>query len=242
MFQSTDTIARIMKRHPGAARVFERHRMDYCCGGGTTLETACAERGEAVDDLMRELEALLQPAGEAADPSALPLAELVDHIESTHHAYLREELPRLDAMTDRVAQVHGLHDPRLLEVRDTWRTVSDTMAAHLEKEERILFPMIRSLEKTDPADGAPASHCGSVANPVAQMEREHDEMEEGIARLRELTDGYIPPSWACATYRAMIEALLGFEADTLVHTAKEEGLLFLRATRIERALAGAPED
>jgi regulator of cell morphogenesis and NO signaling len=142
-------------------------------------------------------------------------------------------------MTDRVARVHGARDPRLSAVRDTWRAVSETMAAHLEKEERILFPMIRSLGETD---GAPAFHCGSVANPVAQMEREHDEMEEGIARLRELTDGYIAPSWACATYRAMIEALMMFEADTLVHTAKEEGLLFLRATQVERALAGATED
>jgi iron-sulfur cluster repair protein YtfE (RIC family) len=28
------------------------------------------------------------------------LTELADHIEATHHAYLREELPRLDAMIE----------------------------------------------------------------------------------------------------------------------------------------------
>jgi regulator of cell morphogenesis and NO signaling len=241
MFQPTDTIARILKRHPAASRIFERHNMDYCCGGGATLEAACAERGEEAADLIRELDALLAPADAAPDPAKLSLSELADHVEATHHAYLREELPRLDAMTDRVARVHGARDPRLVEVRDAWRAISGTMAEHLEKEERILFPMIRSLEGGAASGDAPAFHCGSVSNPVAQMEREHDEMEEGIARLRGLTDGYIAPSWACATYRAMIEALMMFEADTLVHTAKEEGLLFLRAAQLERALAGATD-
>lgn len=241
MFQPTDTIARVLKRYPAASRVFERHNMDYCCGGGATLEAACAERGEEAADLIRELDALLAPAGSAPDPGSLSLTELADHIEATHHAYLREELPRLDAMTDRVARVHGARDPRLVEVRDAWRAVSGTMAAHLEKEERILFPMIRGLEAKG-EDGPPAFHCGSVSNPVGQMEREHDEMEEGIARLRGLTDGYAAPSWACATYRAMIEALMMFEADTLVHTTKEEGLLFPRAAQAERALTGATED
>jgi regulator of cell morphogenesis and NO signaling len=241
MFQTTDTIARIMKQHPAAARVFERHRMDYCCGGGATLADACAERGEDVEALVRELDELLAPKSASADPAEMSLSDLTDHIEATHHAWLREEMPRLDAMTDRVARVHGARNPRLDEIRDVWRGVSETMQAHLAKEEQILFPMIRSLEAADPAEGAPAFHCGSVANPVMQMEREHDAIEDGIARLRELTDGYIAPAWACGTYRAMIEALMAFEADSLVHAAKEEGLLFLRATMAERALAGIPE-
>lgn len=235
MFQSTDTVTRILRLHPATARVFERHGMDYCCGGNTSLEAACAGRGLETAALIRELEDIVAPAGSGPDLASLSLSELAAHIEATHHAYLREELPRLDAMTERVALVHGHRNSRLEVIRDIWHGVSAVMSAHLDKEEQILFPMVRALE--DAAE-TPSFHCGSIANPVAQMEREHDEIEEGIGRLRELTDGYAAPPWACGTYRAMIEGLARFEADTMLHTFKEENGLFPRAVERERALAG----
>jgi len=37
-----------------------------------------------------------------ADAAAMSLTELADHIEQTHHVYLRSELPRLAAMTGEV--------------------------------------------------------------------------------------------------------------------------------------------
>ena len=236
-FQPTDTIARILKQHPAAARVFERYGMDYCCGGGATLEKACTERGANTAELLRDLEEVVSPAQDGPDLGSLTLSALADHIESTHHAYLREELPRLDAMTARVAMVHGARNPRLVAIRDTWHEVSETLSAHLDKEEKILFPMVRELEAAQ--KGVLSYHCGSVTNPVTQMEHEHVEIEEAIVRLRELTEGYIAPAWACGTYRAMLEALARFEADTLQHTHKEETWLFPRAVERERMLAHA---
>lgn len=231
MFQPTDTITRILKEHPAAARVFERNGIEFCCAGGATLEEASGDRGIPTEILLADLEALFAPQADHGCAAELPLPALVSHLEESHHAYVREELPRLDAMTARVAAVHGARDSRLNAVRGVWAGLSATMAAHLEKEERILFPMIRALED----DSAPIDfHCGSVANPIAQMEREHRDIEEAIARLHALTDGYAPPAWACGTYRAMLEALARFESDTLEHTLKEEVHLFPRAAARER--------
>src|SRR5690606_28111260 len=130
--QPTDTITRILKQYPAAARVFERHGMEYCCSGVTTLADACAERGTDITEVIRDLEELLTPASEGPDPSILSATELVEHIKSTHHAYLGEEIPRLDAMTERVAMVHGGRNPRLQEVRDTWGEVALLVKAHME--------------------------------------------------------------------------------------------------------------
>ncbi|MCD6023651.1 MAG: iron-sulfur cluster repair di-iron protein [Fibrobacteria bacterium] len=233
-FQVTDTIARILKVCPETSRVFEKAGMDYCCGGGVSLEAACKERRLDTAALLTELEACAGIEHASEDVSTLSLAGLADHIESTHHAYLRAELPRLLAMTEKVAMVHGGKESRLLRVHDTFTLLARELSEHLDKEEQILFPMVRQL---DGGAEASAFHCGSVANPVAQMEREHDEAESSISELRALTDGYVPPKWACGTYRAMLSGLARFEGDLLIHIYKESTLLFPRAVFREQALS-----
>lgn len=226
MFHPHDTITRILREHPAAARVFERHGMDYCCAGGTTLEAACLERGTSVDALITDLEELLAPAGAGPELDSLTLPDLVEHIRSTHHAYLREELPRLDAMTERVALVHGNRNPRLQAVHETWTEVALLAKAHLEKTERFLFPV---LEKSaDPS----APEAGN-ARVRAETVKEGEWLTEGIGRLRELTESYIAPPWACGTYRAMLEALARFETDTLAHLRTEQTRLFPRIPQDE---------
>jgi regulator of cell morphogenesis and NO signaling len=234
-FQATDTIARILKASPETSRVFEKAGMDYCCGGGVSLEAACEERGLDAAALLNELEACAGIDGASGENvSALSLTRLADHIESTHHAYLRAELPRLLAMTEKVAMVHSGKNPRLLRVHETFALLARELSEHLDKEEQILFPMVRQL---DNGGEAPAFHCGSVANPVAQMEREHDEAEASISELRALTDGYVPPKWACGTYRAMLSGLARFDGDMLIHIYKESTMLFPRAVFREQELS-----
>jgi regulator of cell morphogenesis and NO signaling len=168
------------------------------------------------------------------DAASMSLAALADHIEQTHHAYLRSELPRLDAMTQKVASVHGEHDPRLWQVRETFVALFEEMFSHMMKEERILFPMVRKIEASSIA---PVFHCGSIAHPIHQMESEHEQAGSALERLRELTDGYAPPNWACNTYRAMLEALARLERDMHQHVHKENNVLFPRALVMEREKA-----
>ena len=39
------TLRELVLEIPGAARIFEKYRIDYCCGGKHSLEAACWERG-----------------------------------------------------------------------------------------------------------------------------------------------------------------------------------------------------
>jgi len=158
------------------------------------------------------------------------LTALADHIEATHHAYLRTELPRLCTLTSKVASVHGDKDVRLAAVRDTLAALAAEMGQHMLKEERILFPMIRQL---DASESVPAFHCGSLANPIGQMELEHDQAGAALVQLRALTDGFNPPEWACNTYRAMLDALAHLEQDLHQHVHKENNILFPRAIELE---------
>jgi len=231
-FQLDNTVGSIVRDHPALSRLFEQVKVDYCCGGQTTLDEACRQRGIDPQAFLAELE---DYAAAEATPEVklgeLSLTELADHIERIHHAYLHEELPRLEKMVKKVAAVHGEKEPRLEQIKDTFLALSAELATHLMKEEQVLFPIIRQMEASNPL---PSFHCGTVVNPISRMEIEHDEAGAALAQLRQLTDDFTPPAWACNTYRALFDALLTFEQDMHQHIHKENNVLFPQAVLLER--------
>lgn len=228
----TDTIGDMVARRPALSQAFERAGIDYCCGGKKTLEEACREKGIDPSAFLSTLEEAMQPGGKeaAVDAVAMSLADLADHIEQKHHAYLRSELPRLGRMMEKVVSVHGDREPRLHQLRETFLALSAELSNHMLKEERILFPMVRQLEASDEA---PIFHCGTLANPIRQMEREHEQAGSALEELRGLTDGYTSPEWACDTYRLLLNGLADLGRDLHQHIHKENNVLFPKALAME---------
>ena len=160
------------------------------------------------------------------------MTELCDHIEQTHHAYLRTELPRLGQMIDKVVNAHGASHPKLHEVQRVFAALCAELEPHMFKEERILFPAIRQLEQSA---ATPSFPFGTVANPINVMEHEHDNAGAALSELRTLTADYVPPDDACNTYRAMLDGLRELETNMHQHVHKENNILFPRAIEHEGA-------
>jgi regulator of cell morphogenesis and NO signaling len=234
--RSENTVGAIVASRPALSRVFEEAGIDYCCGGKKTLGDACRDKGIDVRLILSALEQYESSERDDSlvDAASMSLTELADHIEETHHAYLRGEFPRLIRLAEKVASAHAGKDPRLNGVRDMLLTLAGELSSHMMKEEHVLFPFVRRLE----ASKSPvAFHCGSVANPIRQMELEHQDAGDALAKLRELTDDYTPPEWACNTYRAMLDALAHLERDMHQHVHKEDNVLFPRAMEREAELS-----
>jgi regulator of cell morphogenesis and NO signaling len=230
------TVGELVVERPSRARVFEKLGIDYCCGGKKPLGSAIRERGLDAGEVLAELEKEQRAAAEPAERNwaTASMTDLCDHIESTHHAYLKQELPRLEFLTAKIASRHGEHRPALLEVHSVFRLLKEELESHMMKEERILFPLCRRL---DTADVLPPSHCGSVGNPIAVMVREHEDAGDALSRIRELTEGYSLPADACNTYRATFDSLRQLERDMHQHVHKENNILFPKAVRAEALLS-----
>jgi regulator of cell morphogenesis and NO signaling len=227
------TLGDLVTMHPELARELEQRHLDYCCGGGVTLADACATAGL---DATRVVDELAAAADQPSVPewSTLGASALAAHIVATHHRYLWDELPRLDALAVKVLSVHGERHLELATILETLRALRADLEPHLVKEERVLFPMITQLDRGD----APASfHCGSIENPIAVMLAEHDAAGELLDRLRELTGDYTPPADACASYTALFEGLRRLEEDTHEHVHKENHRLFPLAVELEAGVS-----
>jgi regulator of cell morphogenesis and NO signaling len=223
------------------AAVFEQHGIDFCCGGGVTLEEACARKGIEAEAVRRELEELASaPAGMNPRFERWELDALVEHIVTSHHAFVKGAIPVLMAHTAKVASVHGGRHPEVVEIYELMRAVAEEMTSHMQKEELMLFPYIKALAKsmregTEP----PRAPFGSVANPIRMMESEHSSAGGAMERIRELTNGFRPPEDACTTYRVSFQELAQFERDLHVHVHLENNILFPRAIEMEGAVVGA---
>lgn len=233
VFQVSDTVGDMVARFPKLSLVFDEAGIDFCCGGKNTLDEACREKGLDSNVFLSTLEnSVLKSEGESVvDAAGMSLTELVDHIEQTHHAYLRSEFPHLDKLTAKVESVHGGRNPRIHQIREMLLALTAELSSHMMKEERILFPMVRQL---DESETAPSFHCGSLANPIRQMESEHIQAGSALEKIRNMADDYTSPDWACTTYRAMLDALLRLERDLHLHIHKENNVLFPRALEMEK--------
>lgn len=229
------TLGAIAAAWPESMRVFDRFGLDYCCGGGRTLGEACRaaeiDAGAVLEAVAREN----TPRQEAPERhwQEATMTELADHIERKHHAFVREALGRLEKSLPRVVAAHGARHPELRELHETVTKFGEEMCDHMVREERVLFPWLRRLERPSEITSGPP---WSVKRPISCMEHDHEDAGRALERMRALTNGFVAPPDACATYRSVLDTLRDLERDTHRHIHKENNILFPAGVRAEQQL------
>lgn len=220
------TVGELVRAVPARARLFENLNIDYCCGGKIPLAEACRKKNLDPVTVLAMLPAFDQAGDSAlANPDRMTLTELCDHVVAAHHDWLREELPRLDFMTRKVAAVHGEHEPRLHEIRRVFEAFQAEIVAHTSEEEAQVFPAIRQLE----AGGRHPAAAETLRTAFAKLESEHTAAGAALEQFSRLSDHYTPPEWACNTFRALFDTLARLERNMHQHVHKENNVLFPRA-------------
>lgn len=222
------TVGELVAERPGRSRIFQAFGIDFCCQGQRTLREACERKGIAAESAIQQLEAeMAKETVPAENPADLPTHELTEYIVRTHHGFLRRELPRLSAMSARVAQVHGGHTPSLIRLFETFQGLHDELSSHIRKEEEVLFPIVAAMSqgKTSPIP---------LDGPIGCMMHEHEDAGAALRRLRELSHDFNPPADACNTYRALFAGLRDLEEDLHRHIHLENSVLFPRAQAFAR--------
>lgn len=232
------TVRDIAANSLAAVRVFEKFGIDYCCGGKRPLADVCREKGYDAASIQGELDAAMAAASDAErDWSASPLSVLIEHIVTTHHEYLRQELPAIEQRLEKVYRVYNQrYGPTLTGLPEVFDGLKAELETHLMKEERILFPAIVAFENAiSIGQPLPRTPFGTVANPIHMMEDEHESAGQALARIRQITADFAVPEYGCVTYKALMSGLDELERDLHMHIHLENNILFPRAERLEAA-------
>jgi regulator of cell morphogenesis and NO signaling len=232
------TVGDVVARHPETLPVFERLGIDYCCGGGRRLDEAASASGLGWQDVSAQVgAAIAASAGSKTEPSWADahLTDLMGHIVARYHEKLRELLPMLSQMGDKVVAAHGDRHPEVRRVASTFAALRTELESHMMKEEHVLFPFVEQLES-----GLGHRHpmLGHIASPIAMMEREHDNAGAALASLRATTSSYTAPPDGCTTFRGYYDQLAVLERELHEHIHLENNILFPRAAALEVRVMG----
>lgn len=205
------SIGQIAVQLPGATAIFRRLKLDFCCGGHLSLRQATADKNLDLGAVEAELSALQRPA---VLPGVTEPVALIDHILTRYHAVHREQLPELIRMASRVELVHRDNPQVPAGLAQTLEAMEQELLSHMEKEEQILFPMLKS-------GGNPF-----VTQPISMMRTEHVDHGAMLEKVLALTQDATPPQGACNTWRALYAGIAQFNDDLINHIHLENNVLF----------------
>ena len=233
------TIGEIVASDFRTAAVFSKHGIDFCCKGQRSISEVCEKNNLNPNSLTQELnEVMNNKGGESIDYKSWPLDLLADYVEKKHHRYVEEKTPTLIQFLNKLCKVHGGTHPELFEITELFTGSAQDLAAHMKKEELILFPFIRKMAEAKAQNRDIATpHFGTVENPVEMMKHEHEVEGDRFRQIAALTDNYTPPADACNTYKVTFAMLEEFEKDLHTHIHIENNIMFPRAIELEKTFA-----
>lgn len=229
---SSLTLAQIVNNNHQAASVFEKYHLDFCCKGKRSLEQACTEQQLSLEEVTGDLENIFTKGNSCSiiNFEKMSLTQLADYIVQTHHAYVKNEMPQIQAYLHKVSSKHGDRHPELNKIFQTFNAVKEEMEGHMKKEELVLFPRIKELQKLIDNENANIQlNITYLQSPITVMEQEHDHAGSLLNDIRILSNDYTPPQDACTTYRLSFAALKAFELDLHQHVHLENNILFPKA-------------
>jgi len=229
------TVGEIVARDFRAAAIFQRFGIDFCCGGRQSIADAAAAKGVTLPSLVAELQQLDTPSTSPVEQGSC--ADLIAHIVSVHHGYLRGALPSIGGYLQKLVAVHGERHPELAPIEQRFTAVREELDAHMYKEEHILFPLIEQMERASEGR-APVPAGPPIEAIVHVMESEHVDAGAGLVDMRALSQGYETPADGCTTYGVCYAALAEFESDLHRHIHLENNILFPRAVALDARVRG----
>lgn len=227
MFNVNQRLGEIVTKFPRAADIFKEYNVDFCCGGNRQLKIALEEQGideaEILERLNSAYEFSVNMKENTTDWTSLSTSDLIDHIVSTHHAYLYEELPAISELTAKILRAHGSRHAELSKVHRMFNSLKMELEEHLIKEEEVLFPMLKKCEKA-PSDELVAE----IRRTIQETEDEHTGAGDILKELRNITNNYEVPEDGCRTYKITFERIQELESDLFQHIHLENNILFER--------------
>lgn len=217
-----------------AAGIFKEFGIDFCCGGGVSLKKACEKKNLDIENVVSKLN-LLQSVNVSPDQNfnAWEPGFLIDHIEETHHNFVRTKTIEITAYAEKVVSVHGERHPENIAIYEKFVALTRELLNHLEAEEERVFPLIRTIfEARMRGETISEELIDSLRKELVLMEDDHEEAGNVMKEIRELSNQFTPPADACRTYEILYLNLAGFEEDLHKHVHLENNILFKKAEQL----------
>ncbi|HET8865625.1 MAG TPA: hemerythrin domain-containing protein [Gracilimonas sp.] len=203
-----------------------------------TLMEVCTTGQRNEDEVIKEIERLKQGA-EFDYPEGIfswSPELVIRYLEEEHHNYTCSLISDAEDYGERAWDVHGTQYPELNQVKWYVQKLKKKLEMHLNFEEQKFFPkMLKFFEMNgETKDGT----VQSLKKQTEIIEKDQEEIEYFIQRIRDLTDNFTPPKEACTTFRLLYFTLQKLDEDLEKHHFLEEQYVLSKLkTKLENIIS-----
>jgi regulator of cell morphogenesis and NO signaling len=233
------TLGEIVAKQNNLVPVLEKYNLDYCCRGKRTLQKACEENHVDITTVLNELENIPVQRTAIQKPfTEMTAEELISHILVHHHYYVKQIVPQIQQHLAKLKEKHADKFEWINTGVETFNLLQQELLQHMQKEETVLFPRIKEVEKCY-NENSDTTSTKNILEPIMVMESEHAEAGALMERLKTITNNYTPAQTACTTHRITLTELKEFEENLHQHVHLENNILFPNAIKMYNEMKAA---
>lgn len=233
-------VGEIVSKDYRTADVFKKFGIEYCCGAKRTLQQACEMNGLNAREVETELNNVIRNIRipSTLDFNEWPVDFLVDYIQKLHHSYLKQAFPDVLQQLERFVPGHKNKYPHVVQVWDTVKEIYKHLTAHIDAEEKTIFPYIRQVNNALKNNADYGSLLvRTLRKPIDKtIINERGELRKLLYELRLNSNSYSIEGATCLSYKVIMQKIQEIDNDLAQYIYIEYSVLLPKVTRIENEL------
>ncbi len=227
------TVAEIVTENVGADHVFSKYKIDFCCGGGVTLEAACIESGVKFEDIKNEIEAIKNSISRDSNLSDKDVISLLNYAKNVYHKYINQNVPELLLLANKVAEVHGTHNPEVIEINRLFKSIDIVLSQMLKTAQLKLYPVIEEMvELNSNKIKISKNQIQIFTSAVQHIEIAQKLIGNTFKGIANLSSNYKTPENACNSFVLLYKKLNEMEHELHKYMHFEKNILLSKALEL----------
>jgi len=228
-----DTVAEVVSKNVGSDHVFSKYKIDFCCGGGDSLEKACKESGVSFETLKLEIESVKNNIVGDSRLDQLDLNSALKRTVDVHHKYFKTVIPELYPLASKVAEVHGKQHPEVVEINILLSKIISEITEQLAVEVNTLFPFVeKHIHEKEGGTLLEESVKDILKLSIRNIETSHSLVVDLFKTIANLSSNYSIPEGACNSFKLLYEKLNSFEHELHKYIHFEKNMLFPKLLKL----------
>lgn len=226
-------VAEGVSKNLGSDHVFSKYKIDFCCGGGMTLEAACKESGVVFEILKEEIETINCKILGTLNIKDVEIPALIDQAKDTYHAYISDALFEILPFAAKVAEVHGTENKEVVEINELAKGINEVTTQMLKNSILSLYPIINEIVAlSEKSEEVSIELLQDFQKAISRNEISQSLIGESFKEISNLSSNYSTPENTCNSYQFLYKTLKELQHQTHNYMHFEKNVLIPKALKI----------
>jgi len=226
------TVADVVSKNLGSDHIFSKYNIDFCCGGGDTLEKACKESGVEFEVLKAEIESINNKISGTSNMNDADIPSLINQAKDGYHVFISDAIFEILPFASKVAEVHSLEHTEVVEINELVKGVDIVITEMLKNSIMSMYPIINEIvELNAKKEEVSLKLLQDLKKTINRNEIAQQLIGDSLRKIAVLSSHYSAPEGACNSFRFLYEKLHEFHHEIQKYMHFEKNILISKVLK-----------